>query len=377
VSATKRKHIVWVLSNASSAPYFNWFAEVAAQRKDFDMSFVCMYHEEPKMVRDMERYGFKCHWIKYDWHKRKTGLISTYFKLKRLFREIQPDVVHAHLFDDALAAITAAKAVGVPVRIATKGDASYHYFHNPQYVRFDKLINAKSTTIIALSSESREFIIANEEAAPDKVKLVHHGLNIAEVATQDKNTIESFRKQWNLERKTVIGTVSRFIPWKGYTDILEVIKHVSAVNINVRFLFCGSGEQESVIRQRVQDMGIGEFIVFTGSIPPGKMASLYGTMNVFLHAAHYEPFGLVIAEAMLNGIPVVSTRTGAAADAVISGEHGYLCEYGSTQTLADSILKLTDAETARKMGQNCIARATEMFAIETGYQNHLKIYQQD
>ncbi len=375
MSLTSKKHIVWVLSNASSAPYFNWFAEVAAQRKDFDMSFVCMYHEEPKMIREMERFGFKCHWIKYDWHRRKTGLISAYFKLKRLFREIKPDVVHAHLFDDALAAITAAKASGVPMRIATKGDASYHFFHNPQYIRFDKLINQKSTTVIALSNESREFIIAKEGAESDKVKLVHHGLNIADVSTQDKSAMESFRKLWNLEGKTVIGTVSRFIPWKGYLDILQVVQKVSAANSNVRFLFCGTGEQESAIRQKVHDMNLSDFIVFTGTIAPGNMASLYGTMNVFLHAAHFEPFGLVIAEAMLNGIPVVSTRTGAAADAVISGEHGYLCEYGNTNALAESILKLTDIDVARTMGQKCIARARQLFAIEIGYQNQLNIYQ--
>lgn len=375
---TKRKqHIVWVLSNASSAPYFNWFAEKAAARNDFDLSFVCLYHEEPKMARDMERYGFKTHWIRYDWHKRKSGLIAAYFKLKKLFRQIKPDIVHAHLFDDALAAITAAKAVGVPKRITTKGDASYHYFHTPQYVRFDRMVNRQSTTVIALSNESRQFIIGKEGADPASVKLVPHGLNIAQVTAQDEQVIASFRERWNLHGKTVVGTVSRFIPWKGYSDIVEVVKAVSDNDRNVRFLFCGSGEEEQKIREKVAALNVQESVVFTGSIPPAHMPSLYGTMDIFLHAARHEPFGLVIAEAMLNGVPVVSTPTGAAADAVISGEHGYLCEYGNTPALAESILRLTDAQAARTMGQKAIARATELFSIETGYRNHLKIYQQD
>lgn len=329
------------------------------------------------MIGDMKQFGFNCHWVYYDSNKRKRGLIAAYFRLKKLFRQIKPDIVHAHLFDDALAAITAAKAVGVPQRITTKGDASYHFFHTPQHVHFDKMINSKSTTVIALSNESREFILSKEGVSPDKVKLVHHGLNIAEVTSQDSNDVEFFRKPWKLEGKTVVGTVSRFIPWKGYLDILEVVKKVSAINPDVLFLFCGSGEQEQIIREKVKSLQLSEFVVFTGPIPPGKMGSLYGTMDIFLHAARHEPFGLVIAEAMLNGLPIVSTPTGAAGDAVISGEHGYLCEYGNTQSLADSILKLTETEIARQMGKNCVKRATEMFAIETAYENHLKIYQQD
>jgi glycosyltransferase involved in cell wall biosynthesis len=376
VSNPKKKHIVWVLANSSSAPYFNWFAAIAAERKDFDMSFVCMYPDEPKMIADMSKYGFKCHWIPYDANKRKRGLISAYFSLRKLFQQIRPDIVHAHLFDDALAAITAAKSAGVPTRITTKGDASYHFFHTPQHVRFDKMINKKSTTVIALSKESRDYIIDKENAPPDKVALVHHGLNIAEVTQQHAEAIASFRNNWNLEGKTVVGSVSRFIPWKGYLDIIDVVKKVTSVNTNVRFLFCGSGEQEKAIREKVKELQLDEYIVFTGPIPPGKMGSLYGVMDIFLHAARHEPFGLVIAEAMLNGLPVVSTPTGAAGDAVVSGEHGYLCEYGNTQALADSVLKLTDINAAKRMGQNCIARATELYAIETSYSNHLKIYSQ-
>lgn len=373
----KKPHIVWVLSNASSAPYFNWFAAMAAARKDFDLSFVCMYHEKPKMVADMQRLGFKCHWIRYDWHQRKSGLIRSYFQLRKLFRKIKPDVVHAHLFDDALAAIMAAKAVGVQKRIVTKGDSSYHYFHTPRYVRFDKLINRKATTVIALSEESRAFIIEKEQCAPGKVKLVHHGLDIREVTAQDPKTIAAFKAKWNLQGKTVVGSVSRFIPWKGYATIVDVAKAVKEKRSDVVFLFCGSGEQENEIRKKVREAGLDDTVIFTGPVAPADMPSFYGTMNIFLHAAHYEPFGLVIAEAMLNGIPVVSTRTGAAGDAVISGEHGYLCDYDNTPALAESILKLTDANLARTMGERCKTRAQELFSIETGYQNHLKIYQQD
>lgn len=373
----KKKHIVWILSNASSAPYFNWFAKLAAEKKDFDMTFICMYHEPPQMTQEIQQFGFQTHWVKYDWRKRKRGMLRSYFAMKKLLKKIKPDIVHAHLFDDALTALRAAKNAGVPVRIATKGDASYHFFHKPFYLRFDKYINRVSTTVIALSEESRRYIIDKEQCPPEKVKLVHHGLDIPSVTAQHQETTEGFRTRWNLHGKTVVGSVSRFIPWKGYARIVEVAAAVVARRPDVIFLFCGSGEQQDEIKSAVGSAGIQNNVIFTGSIASKDMPSFYAAMNIFLHAAHFEPFGLVIAEAMLNGTPVVSTRTGAAADAVISGEHGYLCDYGDIPAMTEAILKLTDSELAQTMGRKCISRATELFSIETGYENHLKIYQQE
>ena len=46
-------HIVFVISNESSVPYFKWFAEKAAQQKEHKFSFVTLYTEKPKMIEDV------------------------------------------------------------------------------------------------------------------------------------------------------------------------------------------------------------------------------------------------------------------------------------------------------------------------------------
>ncbi len=372
--AASRKHIVWVLSNASTAPYFNWFAQLAAVKKDFDMSFVCLYRESPGMIEDMKKLGFPCYWIRYDWHFRKSGMFRSYFQLYKLFRKIKPDIVHTHLFDDSLTAITAAQLAGIKRRIVTKGDASYHYYHTPAWVRFDRLINKKATDILALSNESRDFILEKEKADPKKVELLHHGLNIKAVTAVNEEYENQFRERWSLKEKTVVGTVSRFIDWKGYDDIIEVIRLVIKTRQNIVFLFCGEGETKPKIIDKIKEYGLEDYVLMTGRLLPQEIPSLYGVMDIFLHAARNEPFGLVIPEAMLNGVPVVSTPSGAAKDAVISGEHGYLCAYGNHQEMADAIIKLTNKDAAQKMGQRCIARATKLFSSEIMYANQLKIY---
>ena len=65
--------------------------------------------------------------------------------------------------------------------------------------------------------------------------------------------------------------------------------------------------------------------------------SLYSILDVYVHAASFEPFGFVIPEAMMNGAPVVSTPTGSALDAIIHKENGYLAEYKNSDSLAEGI----------------------------------------
>ena len=63
--------------------------------------------------------------------------------------------------------------------------------------------------------------------------------------------------------------------------------------------------------------------------------SFYGILNVYVHAASFEPFGFVIAEAMMNGAPIVSTPTGSALDSIKHKENGYIVEYKNSEVLRD------------------------------------------
>lgn len=370
----KKKHIIWVLANCNRAPYFTWFAREAAKHNDFQLSFVALYPTRPELVNELNRVGFECHWIPYDSGSRKQQLVKAFIALRRYFKKTKPDVVHTHLFDDSLSGILAAKYAQVPMRVVTKGDASYHHYHVPHWTRFDKMINAGATDIIALSEESKAFIINTERAPLDKVHLLHHGLDIDEVTRATTGTIESMKTRWNLTGKHVVGVVSRMVKWKGYDTLIEVAAATIKKDPNVHFLFCGDGPDKQHIMQRIREMQLEPFITLTGPIPAADMPSFFQCLNVFLHGAKMEPFGLVIAEAMLNGIPVVSTPTGAARDAIISEKHGYICDYGNTTAMSESILKLRDTEQASVLGKNARAQATILFSSSANYKNLLELY---
>ncbi len=97
-------------------------------------------------------------------------------------------------------------------------------------------------------------------------------------------------------------------------------------------------------------------------------------MDIYLHAAKYEPFGFVIAEAMMNGIPVVSTQTGAAKDAIVHKENGYLVGYENIGSDLANGIEFMMQNNRKSIGQKGQETALRMYEFQVMFENHKKLY---
>ncbi|HEU4719601.1 MAG TPA: glycosyltransferase family 4 protein [Bacteroidia bacterium] len=369
-------HIVHVMANNSSVPYFNWFAEKAQEEPNVQVSFVALCAERPQMIEDMDRRGSKAYWIPFRNTSRGRSMLAAVPKLVRLFRELKPDVVHAHLFDDAVPALAAARIAGVKVRVITKGDTGFHWYFAPKGIKFDRLNNRNANLIFALSQESRDFILEKEKADPRKVKIVHHGIPVAQVTHQAAEARDRLRARFGIrEGDIVIGNVSRFIEWKGHRHIIAAAEMLVKENPRLRFLFAGTGDLQQEMMALVRKKNLAGNIQLTGWIERSDMPSFYGIMDIYLHAAAMEPFGFVIAEAMMNAVPVVSTSTGAARDAIESGKNGYLVSAQNAEALAEGIRYLLSVD-RKKTGEAGRQTALQLFSLDRMWQDHLRLYRE-
>lgn len=330
-------HIVFVMANNSSVPYFNWFAEEAHRKGAHTFSFVAMTAEKPKMPDDVGKYNWKGHWIRFNCKHRRTHMVLAVWKLFWLFRKIKPDVVSTHLFDDSVPALLAARIAGVKIRAITKGDTSFHYRHTPQWVKFDRFNNCNANLVISPSAEGREFIIDIEKCLASKIHLIHHGIPVEPYCNFDLNYSEVTVLPYNLKGKFVVGTVSRFIEWKGYTSIVKVIEKLAPLYPDMVFVFLGEGGQKPYIKQLISEKGLNDVVIFAERIENDQMPYFYKNLDVYLHAANMEPFGFTIAEAMMSGLPVVSMPTGAARDAIQHTINGWLGKYEDTDSLVEGV----------------------------------------
>jgi glycosyltransferase involved in cell wall biosynthesis len=367
-------HVLHTFANNSHVPYLSWFAERARKEGGIRYTFLIMHRERPSMIGEMERLGFTCKWIKYDQRFRKWGMVRALPWLWWQMLQARPDIVHCNLFDDSLPGLLAAMLAGIKRRVVTKQDTGFHWMHARKWVVLDRLIGKWATHVISISKESRRFLIEKERIPAEKITLVHNGIPPALFTHQEPGTMDRLAGRFGTRgRSPVIGTVARFIAWKGYREIVEAARSIVARHPRALFLFCGTGGQEAEIRVLVKDAGLEGNVVFTGWVDRQDMASLYGLMDVYLHAALLEPFGLVYAEAMMNAVPVVSTATGAALDAIEDGRNGVLVRERTGAALAAGVERLLQAD-MRTIGGEGRKTAMRMYTFESMWAGTMAVY---
>jgi glycosyltransferase involved in cell wall biosynthesis len=370
-------HIVFTIANNSSVPYFNWFAEKASKENIHTFSFVALYKEKPQMFEDVERYGWKCYWIKFNPEKRKTGMIKSFVRLFRLYKKIKPDVVHSHLFDDALPSLLAARLAGVKTRIITKQDATFHYYYAPKWVKADRFNNWNATIIHSVATRNYEFIINIEKANVNKVKIVRNGFPVNKLSVYSEKDKNEFIDKYALKNKYVIGTVARLIEWKGHKFIIEAAKEIKNQIDNVVFLFVGTGDESYInkLKTLIKENNLENIFLFTGWVERKYMPALYSCMDLYLHPAVNEPFGFAIAEAMINKIPIIATRTGST-DLMVHKREGYIINEKKYEDIVEGVMFYYNNKSMIKtIVNNAYSYVYKNLSFDRMYNEHILLYE--
>jgi glycosyltransferase involved in cell wall biosynthesis len=109
----------------------------------------------------------------------------------------------------------------------------------------------------------------------------------------------------------------------------------------------------------------------------GRLIEAYRSADVFCFPTRYEPFGIVILEAMLFGLPCVATRTGAIPEMVRDGETGYLVPPDNVEALTERLLRLLeDRDQAIRLGDAARKRADTDFTWEAVTSKMLEVMRQ-
>lgn len=370
-------HVIQIMANNSSVPYFNWFAEEAAKHPNIKFTFVAMTPERPQMIDDMAQRGSDCVWIKFDSSNRKAEMIKAFFSLLSLFQKLKPDVVHSHLFDDSFPAMLAARIAGVKKRVITKQDATFHWYYAPKWVTADKINNINATHIHTVAEENRKFVIEKEKAPSHKVHLVRNGFPYDKMTASDSDVITKLKEAYNLEGRTVVGTVARYIHWKGHHLIIEAAKNLVSEYPNLMFVWAGDDGgtgYKNTLKKLIEENGLENHIQMLGWIDRSQMPSLYQCMDIYLHPAMREPFGFAISEALMNQVPVIATKTGSV-DLLKHLEEGYILKDNDAEDIVKA-LRFYLANTER-MGQIRISghnHALDHLTFDNMWKGHLQMY---
>jgi glycosyltransferase involved in cell wall biosynthesis len=150
--------------------------------------------------------------------------------------------------------------------------------------------------------------------------------------------------------------VGRLSKEKNITTLLDAFCKVKRNNKQASkwgLIIIGDGPEKQVLQQKVTDLQIAD-VSFVGGLAWGSVPNYYALSDVFVLPSMSEPWGLVVNEAMVCGLPViVSNRCGAAYDIVRDGENGFTFEPHDVEVLAQKLAFFMDnPEEIERMGKN-------------------------
>jgi glycogen(starch) synthase len=130
----------------------------------------------------------------------------------------------------------------------------------------------------------------------------------------------------------------------------------------------GSGDQVYVdeLQAFLREKGLEQKVTFHGRVPQDELIKQYDLSDIMLVPSLWqEPFGLVIAEAMARGLPVIASNVGGPAEILTDGVDGLLVEAGDERALASAIQQLlTDEQQRRRLARAAQETVRERFTIQ-------------
>ena len=144
-----------------------------------------------------------------------------------------------------------------------------------------------------------------------------------------------------------IGMIARLDPIKDHASLLKAFAKVRADRPNVELRIVGEGPLAPELRSLAAELAVDDAVTFVGPTPD-PIAEL-ADMDIFAFATtEEEGFGLVLAEAMAAGVPIVATAVGPVPEVLAEGRGGLLCPSTHARDLAHGLARLLDEPGLRR-----------------------------
>lgn len=295
-------------------------------------------------------------------------------RLFRLFRQLQPAVVHSRNLA-ALEVQLPAWAAGVPVRIHGEHgrDVGDLDGSNATYQRVRRFYKPFVSYYLALSRDLAEYLDGIIRVPPDKVLQVYNGVDTQRFHAADAE-FSAPGCPFDRSSHWLLGTVGRMQTVKDQPTLarafIRALEIAPDLRHRLRLVMVGDGP----LRHRCEEI-LRENKASDLAWLPGERSDVPDVMrglDCFVLPSLAEGISNTILEAMASGLPVIATAAGGNSDLVAAGETGEIIPAADPEAMAQAIVRFaSNPDRARQMGRagrQLVERKFSMNAMVSAYQ---------
>ena len=280
-----------------------------------------------------------------------------YHGLSAEIRKAKPSIVVCAQEFNSISTVRCLGLAKTLSRTALTVSCSLQNLPNPDMKLRHRVLNrvafALSDGILASCIDAAELLRSNGYRGHTKII---YPLGAACVHRSHPNTDDVTRPRFT------IGFVGRLAAEKGIFDLLDAF---SRLNDDSHLLFVGDGPDRRQLETLAVERGLNSRVTFSGLVPRQELGTYYERMSILVLPSRSTPswkeqFGVVLAEAMVSGIPVIGSSSGAIPEVV--GEAGFVFPEGDVASLAEHLRTLRDdAQVRLALAASGRARGTAMY----------------
>ncbi len=286
-------------------------------------------------------------------------------KTLRIILAVRPHILHAHWWlPDGLVGALASLVTRVPLVITTHGTDVEMLRRTRWAIPLARFTFSRARVITCGSMYLRDQLLALRVADPARVCVMPMPVNPQFTVHNLQSPITNC--PWS------VLTVARLTAQKSIDTLIDAIARLP----NARLTVIGDGPERAALEQQARALKIQERVEFLGALPQEELPRHYAACSVFALPSLREGMGLVFAEALLCGAPVIAAHSGGVTDIVKNGETGLLVPERDAPALANAIEQLlTDRTLASRLAANGAALVRERYLREPVARQFAEVYE--
>ncbi len=168
------------------------------------------------------------------------------------------------------------------------------------------------------------------------------------------NTIENIPKTKSPLTSEHLISVGRLSPEKGYLDLLKIYLDLRDKKCRWHLDIVGDGPEREKLEKFIEENNLEKCVTLHGFKNNKEIEKLMQKSSIYVMTSYTESFGIVLLEAMSNGIPCIAFDSAEGAREIItSGRDGYLIKHRNFKAMEKKILDLTkNIDTRKELGRN-------------------------
>lgn len=242
--------------------------------------------------------------------------------------------------------------------------------------KFRRWLVRHCDAFIAASFQTKKYLY-DLGAEPDKVFISTQtidALRWKRLVKEEKESKGNLRDELGLKDKVILH-VGRLVPHKGVHLLFEAFHRITDMLQNASILMVGGGSEEAKLKEYCQQKGLSDRVVFVGYKQPDELPEYYAAADLLVFPTLYDPFGLVVNEALASGLPVICSPFAGAADLIEEGKNGYVMDPRDTEKMASLLSNvLTDEGLLEHLKHGALA-SIENLTIEKSVEQFLAAVQ--